>query len=121
MAELMCKSCQKKVQVSDIRADKSGSGWVCVNCYKTQHPKIYGVLNKKEISKALPQKIQRAKYYCGDCGYKFTKEINYKGRCPYCNKLTVKLERDAESLIKESVQDESMGFNKSRLKILEDL
>jgi len=47
MAEIICKSCQKKVNVGDIRADKSGSGWICVNCYKTQHPKVYGNIDKK--------------------------------------------------------------------------
>jgi len=121
MAEIICKSCQKKVNVGDIRADKSGSGWICVNCYKTQHPKVYGNIDKKGSTIKTLIKPQRMKYYCRDCGYKFANVMGFKGRCPYCNRYAVREERDAETLIREAVQDEGMGFTKSRLKILEDL
>ena len=119
MADLICKSCQKKINVGDIRADKSGSGWICLVCYKTQHPNVYGNPEKKEASIKQPAKLQRSKYYCADCGYKFSKEINYQGKCPYCNRYSVRVERDAETLIQESVKDEAMGFIKTRSNIFD--
>ena len=107
MAELMCKSCQKRVPLSDIRADKSGSGWVCISCYQHQHPEIYKPSSPiKPSLKPLPPKPLKMKYYCSECGYKFTREANYKGKCPYCNLYSVKEERDAESLIRDSIRDE---------------
>jgi len=39
--EVTCKSCRNKVPMPDLRADKTGSGWVCVKCYEHQHPDIY--------------------------------------------------------------------------------
>ena len=128
---LKCKTCGNRVSMSDLKADKSGSGWICLGCYKNQHPNIY---KPEKISKIrtvpLLPKLQKVKYHCAECGYKFYKEIStadlvksqnqkYSGKCPYCNLYSVKLEKDAETILKEVINDSSLRFNQ-RGDILDD-
>ncbi|MAG45827.1 MAG: hypothetical protein CMH63_03595 [Nanoarchaeota archaeon] len=108
MTELMCKSCKNPVALSDLKADKSGSGWVCMDCYKHQHPEVYkleGAETPKEKTRIEELPVKLTKYHCSECGYKFKKEPNYKDKCPYCNLYSVKEEKDANTLLKDSIKD----------------
>lgn len=102
---LTCKSCKNKVPLSDLKADKSGSGWVCMACYKHQHPEIYKEVRKEQPRKELQTTPHLVKYYCSECGYKFKKEPPFKGKCPYCDLYSIKEEKDADSLLRDSIQD----------------
>jgi len=119
MTELICKTCQKKVPLTDIRSDKSGVGWICIVCYENQHPNVYKNIKPGEARTPLPKKIQKVRYYCSECGYKFDREIDFRGKCPYCNLYAVKEEKDAEALIKDSVIDEGIGSTRPRIEIVD--
>ncbi len=120
---IMCKSCNKRVSIGDLKADKSGSGWVCLNCYKSQHPQIYKPQKPSLKLKPEPPKVksQKIKYYCTDCGYKFYKDSSTKhtGKCPYCNTYSIRQEKDAETWINETINDSNLRFNK-RVDITDD-
>src|SRR3990167_490070 len=37
---IACSKCKGKVPLNDLRADKTGKGWVCISCYFLQHPNL---------------------------------------------------------------------------------
>ncbi len=86
---ITCDSCGKKVTPSQLRADKTGKSWICLDCYKKQHnivskprePMYEGVeLKRKEPG-------EKKKYICQACNYKFESAIFKEGKiCPYCGK-----------------------------------
>ena len=135
---LVCKSCNKRVTMGDLKADKSGSGWICLNCYKGQHPEIYKPQKPSQISPAqtqimaskprqgqapMQQKPQKVKLYCTDCGYKFYKETvkgqKYAGKCPYCSTYSIREEKDADTILNETIKENVFRFN-PRTDILDD-
>lgn len=125
---LKCKSCGNRVPIADLRADKSGSGWICMNCYKNQHPEIYKPQKISKMKTGSLQAVQqprlhRVKYYCTECGYKFDKEVSnvdlvksqsqrYQGKCPYCNLYSVRQEKDAETILRDVISESSLRFNR---------
>ncbi len=131
---IKCKTCGNRVSIADLKADKSGSGWICFSCYKNQHPNIYKPEKVSKI-KTVPMqpmqlKLQRIKFHCGECGYKFYKEMSttdfaksqnqkYSGKCPYCNLYSVRPEKDADTLLNEVISDSNLKFNR-RGDILDD-
>ena len=132
MESLVCKSCNKRVAIGDLKADKSGSGWICPNCYKGQHPEIYKpqkpspiatVSKPRSAEQAQMPKPQKVKYYCTDCGYKFYKEIvkgqRYTGKCPYCSTYSVREEKDADTILNETIKESVFRFS-PRTDILDD-
>ncbi len=130
---LVCKTCKKRVSIGDLKADKSGSGWICLDCYHNQHPEIYkpqksqqfqqyqkSRLEKAQQPQPVPLKPQKIKYYCSECGYKFYKEETITGksgkhpsRCPYCNLYSVRQEKDADTILRETIGETSLRFNRS--------
>lgn len=135
---LVCKSCNKRVSIGDLKADKSGSGWICLECYKGQHPQIYKpekppmspMKPKLEQVQPIIAKPQKIKYYCSECGYKFYKEesnINlgknqkYPGKCPYCNLYSVRPEKDADTILRETIDETGFKFNRDRALFDDDL
>ena len=122
---LKCKSCNNRVSISDLKADKSGSGWVCLDCYKSQHPEIYKPQKPLKLKPEQPiqQRLQKVKYYCTECGYKFYKEIikdkKYTGKCPYCSTYSVRQEKDADTILREAIGESSLRFNR-RTDIIDD-
>lgn len=131
---LVCKSCNKRVTMGDLKADKSGSGWICLNCYKGQHPDIYKSQKLSQISQIatskqkqeqapMQQKPQKVKFYCTDCGYKFYKETikgqKYTGKCPYCSTYSIREEKDANTILNDTIKESVFRFN-PRTDILDD-
>lgn len=118
-ATLICKSCNNRVPLSDLKADKTGLGWICLKCYQSQHPNIYKQQKEKLLSRTeqITSKLQRIKYYCSECSYKFQKEGKYTGKCPYCNLYTIKEDKDAATLLREVTEEDRA---KPRIEILED-
>ena len=121
---VICKSCNNRVSIGDLKADKSGSGWICLDCYKGQHPQVYKQqkplrLRPEPVVQPKPQKV---KYYCTDCGYKFYKDINvgqkYQSKCPYCNLYTIRPEKDADTILRETIGESSLRF--TRTDIIDD-
>ncbi|MBI2508118.1 hypothetical protein HYV89_04140 [Candidatus Woesearchaeota archaeon] len=124
---LVCKSCNKRVTIGDLKADKSGSGWVCLNCYKGQHPDVFKPQRPVSVMAQTTQKLrqqpeqaqvqrpQKVKLYCVDCGYKFYKELfkgqKYDRKCPYCSTYSVREEKDAETILRETIKEAQFKFN----------
>ena len=101
-----CKSCKNQVAMADLKADKSGSGWICFKCYKHQHPEVYKEGTEETKSPELKQPSPpetKVKYQCTECSYKLTKEPGYRGKCPYCNTYSIKQEKDADSFIRDVI------------------
>jgi DNA-directed RNA polymerase subunit RPC12/RpoP len=106
MTDLICISCKNSVALSDLKADKSGSGWVCLDCYKHQHPEVYKPENVEAVKETkLDEPPKFVKFYCSECGYKFKKEPDFHGKCPYCNLYSIKEEKDADTLLRDSIRD----------------
>jgi len=105
---IVCKACNKRVNIGDLRADRSGSGWICVNCYQDQHPNVYKPESKEPKSRTeqITKKLNQIKYYCTNCGYKFYKEEKFSGKCPYCSLYSVREEKDAETWLREVTNEE---------------
>ena len=121
---LKCKSCNNRVPISDLKADKSGSGWICLGCYKGQHPQVYKLQKPSKLKpEPIQPKLQKIKYYCTDCGYKFYKDLvkdqKSIGKCPYCNLYTVRKEKDADTILQETIGESSLRFNR-RTDIIDD-
>lgn len=106
---IACSKCKGRVPLNDLRADKTGKGWVCVSCYSMQHPSLNTNKNVQqqniqnntiEIQRKQPQTsaivkeksimseiLKKFNYQCGVCKYKFSRNFEYKGVCPFCGKL----------------------------------
>jgi protein-arginine kinase activator protein McsA len=110
-SSLICKACSNKIALGDIRSDKSGSGWVCIQCYEGQHPDIYKMKSVSEEKNPLARsdqitsQLKKVKYYCSECGYKFETEGEYSRKCPYCNLYAVKEDKDAETILQETMRE----------------
>ena len=122
---LVCKTCNKRVSIGDLKADKSGSGWICLDCYKGQHPLIYKPQKPQKLRsepiQPISTKPQKVRYHCSECGYKFYKEEGvslgknqkYPGRCPYCNLYSVRQEKDADTILRETINESGLRFNRN--------
>ena len=90
---ISCKSCKKQVSVSQLKADKTGRGFVCLDCYNKQHSKVekpskveemYEGIETREIKR--PNYTKRG-YRCYACNYKFESFSFKEGKmCPYCGR-----------------------------------
>ncbi len=115
--EYTCPKCKERISAKDLRADKNGSGWICVTCYNNQHKKPIRTSmpttkvfteNDTFVQPPTRKTIQRQtnlereiKYYCTSCKYKFSKKFEYIGRCPYCDKPAVRKEVSSNELLRE--------------------
>ncbi|MBS3108828.1 hypothetical protein J4409_03065 [Candidatus Woesearchaeota archaeon] len=41
------------------------------------------------------------KYKCSECSYTFSRSFEYKGKCPYCGKNTIRQDFSSEKIVKE--------------------
>lgn len=106
---LICSRCRKKAPINEVRADKTGRDWICLECYDFQHPEketseqlISGadVSTIQETAKAeFLNRVERReeqlkigeakKYICISCKYKFIRRPDFIGKgCPFCGKIT---------------------------------
>ena len=87
-AMLACSKCKGKVPLNDLRADKDGKSWVCSSCYSIQHPKLRNenISQEKKVNKIQFSSDKKFKYQCEICKFKFARNSEYKGLCPYCSK-----------------------------------
>ncbi|MEK6937021.1 MAG: hypothetical protein AABW58_03030 [Nanoarchaeota archaeon] len=113
---ISCSKCKGRVPLNDLRADKTGKGWVCISCYSLQHPdlnirkpttqqqNIY--VQKVQTSETFMNKphtvekpmvlerkqsimaeiLKKYNYQCNACKYKFSRNQEYNGMCPFCGK-----------------------------------
>ena len=117
---ISCSKCKGRVPLNDLRADRTGQGWVCISCYSLQHPSLnikkpmrqqnFQVANVEKIQSAQtfmnkPQTVEKPmvlenkpklsimneilkkyNYQCNACKYKFSRNYEYRGMCPFCGK-----------------------------------
>src|SRR3989344_8867727 len=106
---IACAKCKGRDPLNDLRADKTGKGWVCISCYSLQHPnlnirrpameqqasvqvqgiqKVQAIQNsEKQIKDPIMREIlKKYNYQCSACKYKFSRNYEYKGMCPFCGK-----------------------------------
>ena len=111
-----CTKCSTNVPVKDLRADKTGRGWVCIACYNRQHNKIshQDILQKPQtVKKQEPPEVPQNKeprkissYKCVGCKYKFESSVNALDKqCPYCSRLGTIEKVQSASEILNSIRD----------------
>jgi len=92
---ISCAKCKGKVALNDLKADKEGKAWICTSCYSIQHPNIKIAQNplsniKKEIQIKdikLEDNNKKFTYLCNACKFKFSRNTEFRGMCPYCGKI----------------------------------
>ena len=120
---ITCPKCNTKVSVKELRADKTGLQWICVDCYSKQHskePKKESIVTERLREKYIQEKSTKqfvrepvysnepqikklASYKCTACNYKF-ESTTYKlnKMCPFCSrKDTVEKVKTASEILKE--------------------
>lgn len=117
---ISCSKCKGRVPLNDLRADKTGKGWVCISCYSMQHPslnikrpdsqipkqqgmvvnvqKVQQFINRPQVSEKavvienkprdliMREILKKYNYQCSACKYRFSRNYEYKGVCPFCGK-----------------------------------
>lgn len=83
---VVCKKCSSRVSMGDMNFDRGFGDFVCSRCYKGEKPMI-----KDRV--ILPNK-ERIKYRCGECGYAFSRSLDFQfnGYCYNCGKKCVEVE-----------------------------
>lgn len=106
---VVCRACERKVMMSQIKFDDIRKAFVCQSCYNSTHPtkpkmeKKDFDTGKQESRRTVEEGLE--KYNCPDCKYYFSRK---KGKalssCPYCgSKNIVKASgHTADKVIKES-------------------
>ena len=90
---ISCSKCKGRVPLNDLKADKEGKNWVCTSCYALQHPALRSIQKQgfeKPVSNiAFKSETlgKKFKYHCNACKYNFSRNAEYKGSCPYCDKI----------------------------------
>ena len=115
---VVCKSCNNKVPVGELKADDSGR-WICYSCHQKNTGELFPkkVLKDKEISKSIlsrektpvntkMQGRNESKFFCKICGYRFVRKgfnVRTPDICPYCSKKGVVVaDYTAQDIITES-------------------
>ncbi len=108
---IACSKCKGRVPLNDLRADKTGRGWVCISCYFLQHPslnirkptmlqQVQSNVQVQSMQKVQPAQntnrqikdpimkeiLKKYNYQCLACKYKFSRNYEYMGMCPFCGK-----------------------------------
>ncbi len=103
MDTITCPKCSTSTQIKDLRADKTGRGWVCINCYNRQHskntkdeplpkPRSFFFKASEKPKEPTENLINReikkiTSYKCTGCNYKFeTAQKALDKQCPYCGR-----------------------------------
>lgn len=118
METVTCPKCSASTHVKDLRADKTGRGWLCINCYNRQHnkstlrdeplPKLRATTQIKEnrpltnATELINREIRKiASYKCAACSYKFeTAQTALNKQCPYCGRYgNIEKVKSAEEIL----------------------
>ena len=86
---ISCAKCKNKVPLNDLKADKDGKIWICTTCYSLQHPdkqKSKLVQERDFNYPRLEESSKKFKYRCAACKFTFSRNTEFRGMCPYCNK-----------------------------------
>ncbi len=118
---ISCSKCKGRVPLNDLRADKTGKGWVCISCYSIQHPSLNikkptvsqqqntqtnvqrtqavqsfmnkpqtvekpMILDNRQKPSIMSEILKKYNYQCVGCKYRFSRNYEYKGMCPFCGK-----------------------------------
>ena len=107
---ISCSKCKGRVPLNDLRADRGGKSWICLSCYSIQHPNLrtptMNFNSQKQNSQQTMQKpvvektqliekpkpsvmsqiLKKYNYQCNGCKYKFSRNQEYNGLCPFCGK-----------------------------------
>lgn len=111
---IICSQCKAKVPVKSVKANKTGTDWICLDCYGKEHKDSQGSVKSKWVNdfemekKTVVNKEDEKKeksYYCSKCIYSFTRKGIYAGKCPYCGREnTIKLENAREDWIEDFLE-----------------
>ena len=102
---IFCSQCKAKVSVRSVKANKTGTDWICMDCYNKEH-KLKAEPQKPAWIKEEPKEDKKErKYYCTKCTYAFTKTGLFYGKCPYCGREnTVKMENKGADWIEDFLE-----------------
>ena len=110
-----CQDCKREVPFKDLRANKTGKGWICLECYAKQHHKKTPETSmserlerlkdpplKPKIADAPPKGKMQLK--CFSCAYKFEAPVGAMSKmCPFCGKKeTLERVKSAHEILDES-------------------
>ncbi|MEK6861181.1 MAG: hypothetical protein AABY07_04360 [Nanoarchaeota archaeon] len=119
---ITCPKCNSKISVKELRADKSGTQWICVGCYSRQHlkePKKESRVTEKlkewhsertakpavtEQPVSKESKIKKlSSFKCTSCNYKFESSVfTLDKMCPFCSrKGNIERVKTASEILRE--------------------
>ncbi|MEM4755824.1 MAG: hypothetical protein QW594_01700 [Candidatus Woesearchaeota archaeon] len=100
---VVCRLCNRKVQMHHLVPSADGDYMVCQSCAKKQPVKKQVPVAKKPVSLASSKQITEklVRYHCPNCDYRFVRKSSQQvTKCPYCDKAGVELDDlDADSLL----------------------
>ncbi len=106
---VVCRACERKVTMGQIKFDETRKQFVCQNCYNATHPakktdeKPSFEARNQENRKTVEETME--KYNCTKCKYYFSRK---KGKevsaCPYCGSsdITRTTGTEASKILDES-------------------
>jgi len=102
---IRCKRCGKKVMVRNMVYD-TDSSLICKDCnIKSNALSRMGLRAPQKDSSSIPKAVEKEKYICTSCNYKFQREkgISFNKLCPFCgkNKVEVYSKHSASSILDE--------------------
>ena len=105
---IFCSQCKAKVPVNSVKANRTGTDWICMDCYSKEHKHV----SKGEIKprwmgeqEEIKDDKKERNYYCSKCTYNFTRKGIFHGKCPYCGREnTVKMENKGEDWISDFLE-----------------
>jgi DNA-directed RNA polymerase subunit RPC12/RpoP len=108
---IVCRSCNRKILMHNMRPDGTGENMVCNDCYKRNSPNRtmsiseVAAAQSQPIRKVVEHKEPMVKYLCTSCKYKFSRKQSQEvGKCPYCGKSSIVMDNQlgAAKLLNES-------------------
>lgn len=77
-----CTLCKCAMDVTNIRANPSGSGFVCRTCLEIKQGSLNAPLARLEERQDI---FAKKSYFCEDCGYSFERNATFVvSTCPMC-------------------------------------
>ena len=102
---VVCRSCERKVKLEEIKFDDINKAYVCESCFDASHRVSKPSSRSPVVDEALKGvdslKDSLIKYTCKKCNYHFARRKDKEvGVCPYCgsDKLEI-LSKDASSIV----------------------
>ncbi len=103
---IICSQCKAKVPVNTVKANKTGTDWICIECYNKEHKiKEEPQKSKWQIKEDIKEDKKERNYYCTKCTYSFTRKGIFYGKCPYCGREnTVKMENKGADWVEDFLE-----------------